>query len=45
MKQNMVVPNEEMMYILSNFFSGAISKEINNSNKIADTEIDSETNF
>ena len=45
MKQNMVVPNEEMMYILSNFFSGAISKEINNSNKIADTEIDSEANF
>ena len=44
-KQNMIIPNEEMMCILSNFFSKIIYKERNSIKKNNLKEIDSDADF
>ena len=45
LKQNMIIPNEEMMYILTKFFSKIIYQERNTSIKKNTIEIDSDADF
>ena len=45
LKQNMIIPNEEMMYILTRFFSKTTYQERNSINKKGTKEIDSDADF